>query len=200
MHQDATLQACGVNGCCGGDPADTMEWIAQQGGIPTAAAYGDTYTRREAFEGNGLVSTAGDGITYSGNNPTTNYPCKQNIAAAVTLNTVGGDNFEQWSTEQDMANHLCSTGSLSIIVSTEGWDGYTGGIMSASTCGSQVDHAVLLVGATVGSDADGTQYWKVQNSWGEDWVSLCVASAHAGGVQCCTGVLYNCTVLYHAVL
>ena len=52
----------------------------------------------------------------------------------------------QFSTEQDMASHLCSTGSLSIIVSTEGWDGYKGGIMSASTCGSKVDHAVLLVG------------------------------------------------------
>jgi len=146
-----------------------MEWIIQQGGIPTAAAYGDTYTRREQViptASSGPVSTGADGITYSGNNPTTNYPCKQNIPAAVQLNDGA---FHQFSTEQDMASHLCSTGSLSIVVSTEGWDGYKGGIMSASTCGSHIDHAVLLVGATIGSDATGTQYWKVQNSWGDDW-------------------------------
>ena len=54
-------------------------------------------------------------------------------------------------------------------------------------------------GATVGSDADGNQYWKVQNSWGDDWVNLCVASAHAGvqlycSVLCSTCILYNWTV------
>jgi len=42
---------------------------------------------------------------------------------------------------------------------------YKNGILSSS-CGTQLDHAVLVVG--YGTDA-GTDYWKVKNSWGTVW-------------------------------
>ncbi len=35
------------------------------------------------------------------------------------------------------------------------------------TCGTAVNHAVLIVG--YGATSSGTTYWKVQNEWGTGW-------------------------------
>merc|ERR1712127_992705 len=42
---------------------------------------------------------------------------------------------------------------------------YNGGVMTGS-CGTQLDHGVLVVG--FGTDS-GSEYWKVKNSWGASW-------------------------------
>jgi C1A family cysteine protease len=43
---------------------------------------------------------------------------------------------------------------------------YKGGIISSSSCGTNVDHAVNLVG--YGSE-NGKDFWIVRNSWGTSW-------------------------------
>jgi hypothetical protein len=45
---------------------------------------------------------------------------------------------------------------------------YSGGILDQASCGTDLNHAVLLVG--YGTD-ESTQekYWIVKNSWGEHW-------------------------------
>jgi len=43
---------------------------------------------------------------------------------------------------------------------------YTSGIISSTTCGTTLDHAVLVIG--YGTDA-GTDYWLLKNSWGTTW-------------------------------
>jgi len=152
-------QTCqgGVNGCCGG-PYDAMQWLQRQGGIPTQEAYGDFY--RPSRRLMGPVSDSGEGITYSGNNPTTRYPCKATTAKAVNLQ----GEPQVMKSEQDMADYVCSTGDISIIIDASTWQTYTGGKMSAAACGTEVDHAVVVVGTDQAKNA-----WVVRNSWGVDW-------------------------------
>merc|ERR1712060_1040293 len=42
---------------------------------------------------------------------------------------------------------------------------YKSGILDSSSCGTNLDHGVLLVGY----GTEGKDYWKVKNSWGSTW-------------------------------
>lgn len=44
---------------------------------------------------------------------------------------------------------------------------YTGGVITSTSCGTTIDHAVLAVG--YGVDPTYGDYWLVQNSWGTSW-------------------------------
>ena len=44
---------------------------------------------------------------------------------------------------------------------------YKGGIISSTSCGTSLNHAVLLIG--YGADASGNKYWLLKNSWGSSW-------------------------------
>jgi C1A family cysteine protease len=43
---------------------------------------------------------------------------------------------------------------------------YHGGIISSTSCGTRLDHGVLVVG--YGTDK-GSDYWLLKNSWGPTW-------------------------------
>ena len=43
---------------------------------------------------------------------------------------------------------------------------YTSGVLSSSSCGTNLDHAVLVVGD---GTEDGQDYWLVKNSWNTTW-------------------------------
>jgi len=159
----------GVDGCCGGDPASAVRWIRQQGGIPTQAAYGNVFTdtslpefmqvgKRRLLQ-TGPVSHSGQGPTYAGNNPTHSYSCKTVEKAVLPTSDP-----ERKTSESDMQSHICNTGSLMIAVDASQWQTYNGGVMQSSSCGTRLDHAVLLVGVSQEHNA-----WIVRNSWGEGW-------------------------------
>ena len=44
---------------------------------------------------------------------------------------------------------------------------YKSGIFDSAECGSELDHAVLLVG--YGKSEEGQEYWIMRNSWSTKW-------------------------------
>jgi len=56
--------------------------------------------------------------------------------------------------------------SVAIEADTQVFQLYKGGVLDDASCGTQLDHGVLVVG--YGTDS-GKDFWKVKNSWGESW-------------------------------
>ena len=78
-----------------------------------------------------------------------------------------------YQTEQAMKNHLMETGTLSIgiVASSKKWQHYESGIIgfNEDTYGNVVDHAVLAVGFAVAKKRNFSDYYIIQNSWGDKW-------------------------------
>jgi len=171
MHQSKTCGSSGVKGCCGGDPHAAMEWIKTNGGIPTAADYGDfdltgVTGATTAASGGGSVVSSSNGPTKSGNNQEQVFTCKKNVPLKVAVTKTRVLDAD----ESAMEKFVCNSGPITIALATEGWNTYKGGVLKATTCGTSVDHAVVLVGVNKEKNA-----WIVRNQWGKDW------GVHASG-------------------
>jgi len=56
--------------------------------------------------------------------------------------------------------------SVAIEADQKAFQMYKSGVLPASECGTSLDHGVLVVG--YGTE-NGTDYWKIKNSWGPTW-------------------------------
>jgi len=68
------------------------------------------------------------------------------------------------SDEGDMYTQLGSS-PLSICCDASAWQDYSGGVLTADQCGSDIDHAIQLTGYSPSQGG----YWIVRNSWGASW-------------------------------
>jgi len=123
-------------GCDGGMEPNAFQWVIKNGGINTLEDY--------PYEGR-------DG------------KCRFNKTSAI-----GG--FTNWTYvevkhEDDLRQYLYDHGPVSVGVHADEWFYYSGGVFDSS-CQTENDHAVLLVGWGEKND---TPYWIIKNSWGTDW-------------------------------
>ena len=56
--------------------------------------------------------------------------------------------------------------SIAIEADTRVFQFYSGGVITDTSCGTNLDHGVLIVGY---GEEDGNSYWLVKNSWGSEW-------------------------------
>ena len=149
--QDESILKCA--GCAGGNPEDVMAWLVKKGGIESEAAYPYTIP-------SGKRSHPGH-CSITGKTP------KNKVSAQIS----GWYQVSKSAAEEaNILKQLYQVGpiSVSIDATDSKMKQYTGGVANPIGCkpGQRLDHAVLVVG--YGSD-DGQDYWKIKNSWGEDW-------------------------------
>jgi len=126
------------SGCEGGDPPTAYEYIISAGGLEDDSNY-----------------------PYTAQDGTCNF---QSSEVAVTISS--WKNGTENSDEGLMQSNLVAWGPLSICVEAQPWQDYTGGILMASDCDTNLDHCVQLVGYDM---TNATPFWSVRNSWGADW-------------------------------
>lgn len=125
----------GNQGCSGGLMDQAFEWVIQNNGICSEAAY--PYTAQD-----GTCQTCTNVVTISGYKDVS--PGNETaLLPAVNLGPV----------------------SIAIEADQSVFQFYSGGILDDPSCGTQLDHGVLVVGyGTTTKD-----FWIVKNSWGTSW-------------------------------
>jgi cysteine peptidase B len=130
----------GVQGCNGGWPEDVYTYAQTFGGLDTETQYP--------------------------------YVAEDQNCQAVTTNFYKVP-ITSWkwvsqtkAGEANMAPFLYANSPLSIAADAESWQFYTSGVVSASGCGKQLDHAIQITGWSV---LNNVPVWNVRNSWNTDW-------------------------------
>jgi cathepsin L len=149
----------GNNGCNGGLMDNAFDYVKSNGGLCSETEY-----------------------PYKGVDGTCNKNCGTKYNANKGHTDVTIDNTVDLET-------AVAAGCVSVAVEANQlvWQFYFGGVVESS-CGTALDHGVLVVG--YGTDIIGQKYWRVKNSWGSSWgdsgyILLCRdCSKNSGKGQC----------------
>ncbi|TQD77103.1 hypothetical protein C1H46_037379 [Malus baccata] len=126
-------------GNCGGDMAKAFAYIQQNGGIASEENY--PYQGSDGTCDMNLANEAAAKIT--------NY-------ARVTPNS-----------ETDLLKAVSMQPVSVAIVASQAFQLYSGGLFTDDNCGTELNHAVTIIG--YGTTEDATPYWLIKNSWSGRW-------------------------------
>merc|ERR1711988_662430 len=144
LSEEQLVQCSTVNSGCNGGLMDYAFQYAQktpmvtEDAFPYTSGHGVTGTCDKTMEQGGAVSVTG----FKDVSPSQSNPAQ--LKAAVAKQPV----------------------SVAIEADKFAFQGYTGGVITGTSCGTRLDHGVLAVG--YGTE-DGTDYYLVKNSWGPSW-------------------------------
>jgi len=107
------------------------------------------------------------GITLEASYP---YEAVDQTCQAFTpsFSNTGYTDVQQYDASQLQAAVAQQPTSIAIEADQQVFQFYTGGILDDQSCGTQLDHGVLVVGYATDATS-GTPYWIVKNSWGSSW-------------------------------
>ncbi|KAM1007942.1 hypothetical protein COP2_004575 [Malus domestica] len=130
------------NGCNGGWMLNAFAYIQRNGGI----------TREENYPYQSLDGSAG----------TCDMNKESGAAAQITSYAEVPANSE---------THLLKAVSMqpvsTAINTSPAFQHYSGGVFTGDDCGTELNHAVTIIG--YGTNADDTPYWLIKNSWSSKW-------------------------------
>lgn len=130
----------GDQGCNGGLMDNAFEWITEGNKLCTEADY---------------PYTSGSGVTGT---------CKKGCTGEVSIKSHSDVPVD----DEDALKSAVSKQPVSVAIEADksAFQLYKTGVFDSTACGTQLDHGVLVVG--YGTD-DGSDFWKVKNSWGATW-------------------------------
>eukprot|EP00612_Vaucheria_litorea_P000495 CAMPEP_0171451808 /NCGR_PEP_ID=MMETSP0945-20130129/160_1 /TAXON_ID=109269 /ORGANISM="Vaucheria litorea, Strain CCMP2940" /LENGTH=455 /DNA_ID=CAMNT_0011976333 /DNA_START=432 /DNA_END=1798 /DNA_ORIENTATION=- len=143
LSEEQMMDCDKVDKACNGGLMETaFEWAKQAGGVCSLEDY-----------------------PYTGILPPFKH-CKTNCKIVEGTQISGWVKTEP--NEASLMNALANIGPIAVSIEADQkeFQFYNDGVFTAS-CGTQLDHGVLLVG--YGTYNDGKDYWKVKNSWGSSW-------------------------------
>jgi len=133
----------GDHGCNGGLMDNAFKWVKSNGGLCSESDY--PYT-------SGTTGQNGECMDHKS--------C-DNTKLKVTSYT----DVQKNSDDALMSALVQQPVSVAIQANQPAFQFYSGGVLTGS-CGTNLDHGVLAVGY---GTLDGTDYYKVKNSWGPNW-------------------------------
>jgi len=130
------------NGCGGGLMDNAFRWVESHG-----------IASEEAYPYSSSSGTAGSCSSSKRNSPTVTITGYTDVASE-----------DETALKSAVAQQPVS---VAIEADKSVFQLYSGGVLDSSSCGTSLDHGVLIVG--YGTDSSGGDYWKVKNSWGTSW-------------------------------
>lgn len=134
----------GNDGCYGGLQETAFDYVRKNRGITTEAEY---------------PYTSGGGKTGKCDTTKNHY-----VMGVTGYKMILGSSVAD--TEKKFTDYVLSSGTLSIGVDATTWNTYVSGIMTNCGRGTDINHAVQVVGV----DSSSTNgWWKIRNSWASTW-------------------------------